>query len=61
MSEEKRPRNDNSLLIVIGNCILAVSAWTIGAYLFLHDCDWAGCGMFAMPLVFHFRQTTKGE
>lgn len=61
MSEEKNPRNDYSLLIVIGNCILAVSAWTIGAYLFLHDCDGAGCCMFAMPLIYYFRQPTKGE
>lgn len=61
MSEGKNSRNDHSLLIVIGNCILAVSAWTIGAHLFLHDCDGAGCCMFVMPLIFHFSRSTKGE
>ena len=56
MNEEKRPRNDNSLLIVIGNCILAVSAWTIGAYLLLHAHPIAGGSMIAMPLLFHFSE-----
>ena len=61
MNSENKQGKDNSLLLIIGNCVLAVSAWTIGAYLFLHDCDGAGCCMFVMPLIYHFRQSTKGE
>lgn len=59
MNSENKQGKDNSLLLIIGNCVLAVSAWTIGAYLLMHDHPIAGGWMIAMPLLFHFSQSKR--